>query len=215
RILQAAGRDETVADLLQYARDLEGLSRHTSVHAAGVVICEGPMINYVPVYTTEEGGLITQFEMKKAETVGLVKFDFLGLKTLTGMREAIRHIHRDKDPNFDIALIPMDDRSVYKDISAGNTVGVFQLESSGMRNLVMKLQPSCFEDVIALVALFRPGPLGSGMVASFIERTHGRESIDYPLPQLEEVLRETYGTILYEEQVMKIAVDLASYSLGE
>src|SRR5690606_38145062 len=128
---------------------------------------------------------------------------------------AVRIIHRTRDPAFDITMIPMDDRKVYNEISMGNSVGIFQLESSGMRTLNLKLKPSCFEDIIAVVALFRPGPLGSGMVDSFIERKHGREKIDYPHPLLEDILRETYGTILYQEQVMKIAQVLASYTLGE
>ena len=216
RIKEEADRDENVAELLRVALSLEGLARHTSVHAAGVVISDGPMTDYVPVHIAEEnGGLITQFEMKMAEKVGLVKFDFLGLKTLTVIQKAIKYIHAERDADFDIALIPMGDKKVYNYISAGHTAGLFQLESTGMRALVLKLKPSCFEDIIALVALFRPGPLGSGMVDDFIERKHGRQEINYPVPQLEEVLRETYGTILYQEQVMKIAGELASYTLGE
>lgn len=217
RISEEAGRDDTIADLLRYARELEGLSRHVSVHAAGIVISDGPMTDYVPVYLSgvEGEGQITQFEMKMAEKVGLVKFDFLGLKTLTVIQKAVELIRARHKPDFDIDLIPLDDRKVYQLITAGHTVGIFQLESSGMRNLVVKLKPSCFEDVIALVALFRPGPLGSGMVDDFIERKHGRAPIEYPLPQLEPILKETYGIILYQEQVMKIAGELASYSLGE
>lgn len=215
RILEEAGKDETIADLLRLAKELEGLSRHTSVHAAGIVISDGPMTNYVPVYKADTDALITQFEMKMAEKVGLVKFDFLGLKTLTVIKKAVDIIRASKAPDFDIDLIPLDDKKVYTYISAGYTCGIFQLESSGMRNLVVKLKPSCFEDVVALVALFRPGPLGSGMVDDFIERKHGRMAIEYPLPQLEPILAETYGIILYQEQVMKIAGELASYSLGE
>lgn len=216
RIMEEAGRDETIADLLRLAKELEGLSRHCSVHAAGIVISDGPMTNYVPVYKAADSDvLITQFEMKMAEKVGLVKFDFLGLKTLTVIKKAVDIIRASKDAAFDIDLIPLDDRKVYTYISGGHTVGIFQLESSGMRNLIVKLKPSCFEDVIALVALFRPGPLGSGMVDDFIERKHGRMAIEYPLPELEASLAETYGIILYQEQVMKIAVELASYSLGE
>jgi DNA polymerase-3 subunit alpha len=215
RINEEAARDETVALLLRLAKELEGLTRHSSVHAAGLVISDGPMTDYVPVYTTEDDSLVTMFDMKRVEQVGLVKFDFLGLKTLTVIQNAERLVHRTRNPDFDITLIPMDDRSVFNEISQGNSVGIFQLESSGMRNLNLKLKPSCFEDIIAVVALFRPGPLGSGMVDSFIERKHGREKIDYPHPLLEEILKETYGTILYQEQVMKIAQVLASYTLGE
>lgn len=215
RILEEANKDETIGDLLRLAKELEGLARHCSVHAAGIVISDGPMTNYVPVYKADTEGLITQFEMKMAETVGLVKFDFLGLKTLTVIKKAVDIIRAQRTPDFDIDLIPLDDRKVYNYISGGHSVGIFQLESSGMRNLIVKLKPSCFEDVIALVALFRPGPLGSGMVDDFIERKHGRMAIEYPLPQLESILKETYGIILYQEQVMKIAGELASYSLGE
>ncbi len=215
KITEEMAKDETIADLMRLAKQLEGLSRHCSVHAAGIVISDGPMTNFVPVYTVEGGGLVTQYEMKMAEKVGLVKFDFLGLKTLTVIQKAIDIIKTKKDPTFDIALIPMDDKKVYQYVSSGHTVGIFQLESSGMKNLVVKLKPSVFEDMIALVALFRPGPLGSGMVDDFIECKHGRKPIVYPVPQLEPILKETYGVILYQEQVMKVAGELASYSLGE
>ena len=216
RLKEEAARDDAVANLLRLALQLEGLARHTSVHAAGIVISDGPMTDFVPVYKVQDHpGLITQFEMKMAEKVGLVKFDFLGLKTLTVIQKAIEMIRVVKAPDFDIELIPLGDKKVYQFVSAGHTVGIFQLESSGMRNLVVKLKPSVFEDMIALVALFRPGPLGSGMVDDFIECKHGRKQIVYPVPQLEPILKETYGVILYQEQVMKVAGELASYSLGE
>lgn len=215
RIEQEAQRDDRVGELLKYALELEGLARQTGVHAAGIVISDGPMTDYVPVFKTEEAGLITQFEMKMAEKVGLVKFDFLGLKTLTVIDKAIKLIRSSGKADIDLALIPMDDKKVYQLISAGHSVGIFQLESPGMRKLIMDLQPSCFEDIIAVVALFRPGPLQSGMVADFIERKHGRAQIEYPLPQLEETLAETYGIMIYQEQVMKIAGMLSGYSLGE
>jgi DNA polymerase III subunit alpha len=215
RIGEMARNDDLVADLLMYAKQLEGLSRHTSVHAAGLVISDGLMTNYVPVYTAENSGLITMFDMKRVEQTGLVKFDFLGLKTLTVIQRAERMIQAQLDKEFDIRFIPIDDKKVFSEVSAGNAVGIFQLESSGMRNLNLKLQPSCFEDIIAVVALFRPGPLGSGMVETFIECKHGRQEIVYPHPLLEKTLEETYGTILYQEQVMKIAQILAKYSLGE
>jgi DNA polymerase-3 subunit alpha len=214
--LQAeAERDSVVADILRITSDLEGLNRQTGLHAAGVVMSDGPMTNYLPVMTNEDGALITQFEMKNAEKVGLVKFDFLGLKTLTVLQRAVELIHKYADPNFDINAIDLEDKSVYRNISTAHTIGVFQLEGEGMMQLVKKLQPSCFEDIIALVALFRPGPLGSGMVDDFVERKHGRQAISYPLPQLQEILKETYGVILYQEQVQKTAVALANYSPGE
>ncbi|MEY4631751.1 MAG: hypothetical protein RIQ81_1871 [Pseudomonadota bacterium] len=215
RLAEEAGRDDAVAALLDMVGALEGLSRHTSVHAAGIVMSDGPMIDYVPVYTTEVDGLITQYEMKMAEKVGLVKFDFLGLKTLTVIDRAVKLIRASKDPGFDIDRINLEDSLVYRMVSAAHTVGVFQLEGQGMQQLLLKLKPSTFEDIIAVVALFRPGPLGSGMVDDFIERKHGRQRIDYPLPQLEPILKETYGIILYQEQVQNVAARLASYSLGE
>ena len=216
RLREEAERDDNVAKLLHLAQQIEGLCRHTSVHAAGIVISDGPMDNYVPVYKVEgEEGQITQFEMKNAEKVGLVKFDFLGLKTLTVIDKAVKLIRQSLDPQFDIDLISMADKKVFEEVSKAHTVGIFQLESQGMQQLLLKLRPDCFEDVIAVVALFRPGPLGSGMVDDFIERKHGRQKIEYPVPQLEESLQETYGIILYQEQVMKIAGTLASYSLGE
>lgn len=215
RLAEEAGRDDAVAGLLEMVGALEGLSRHTSVHAAGIVMSDGPMVDYVPVYTTDVDGLITQYEMKMAEKVGLVKFDFLGLKTLTVIDRAVKLIRVSKKPEFNIDRIPLEDPAVYRMVSAAHTVGVFQLEGSGMQQLLVKVKPSTFEDIIAVVALFRPGPLGSGMVDDFIERKHGRQRIDYPLPQLESILKETYGIILYQEQVQNTAARLASYSLGE
>jgi DNA polymerase-3 subunit alpha len=208
-------KDDALKEVMDYAFKIEGLTSHTSVHAAGLVISDGPMTDYVPVYTTDGENLITQYEMKKAEKVGLVKFDFLGLKTLTVIRKAVALIHLGPNKNFRIDAIPLADKKVYSYISSGATCGLFQLESTGMTKLVMKLKPSCFEDVIALVALFRPGPLGSGMVDDFVERKHGRQEITYNHPDLQPILCDTYGTILYQEQVLKIAAVLAKYALGE
>ena len=215
RLLEEAGKDEMINEMIQLALKIEGLSRHTSVHAAGVVISNNGMENYVPVYKTEENHLITQYEMKNAEKVGLVKFDFLGLKTLSVVKKAVDFVHQYRDKDFHIETIALHDKAVYQEISTGNTVGIFQLESSGMQALVSKLKPSCFEDLIAVVALYRPGPLGSGMVDDFIDRKHGRQKITYLEEKLEPILKETYGIILYQEQVQKIAASLASYSLGE
>lgn len=215
RILEEAKKDENIQKMLDLALKIEGLSRHTSVHAAGVVIGEGGMQNLVPVYKSEDGSLITQYEMKNAEKVGLVKFDFLGLKTLTVIHRAVNLIRATKDPKFNIDTIDLERREVYEAVSQAHSVGIFQLESSGMQALLKKLKPSRFEDIIAVVALFRPGPLGSGMVDDFIERKHGRQEIKYEHPQLEGILEDTYGIILYQEQVQKIAAQLANYSLGE
>jgi DNA polymerase-3 subunit alpha len=215
RLAEEAEKDPTIKEILEITAQIEGLNRQTGTHAAGVVMSDGPMTDYLPVFTTDEGDLITQYEMKNAEKVGLVKFDFLGLKTLTVIEYAVELIKRSVDPTFDITLINLEDPDVYKDISEANTTAVFQLEGDGMKQLVAKLKPSRFEDIIALVALFRPGPLGSGMVDDFVERKHGRQDIVYPLPQLEEILKETYGVILYQEQVQKTAVILANYTPGE
>ncbi len=215
KIEEEASRDVMIQKMLDVAHDIEGLNRQTGVHAAGIVISAGPLTDYVPVYTTPEDGLITQFEMKNAEKVGLVKFDFLGLKTLTVIHKAVQQIKLTFNPKFEILDIPLTDKKVFAMISAAHTVGVFQLEGGGMQQLLLKLKPSSFEDIIAVVALFRPGPLGSGMVDDFIDRKHGRKQIVYDLPQMEPVLRETYGVILYQEQVQKIAVVLANYSPGE
>ncbi len=215
KITEEAKKDENIQKMIDLALKIEGLSRHTSVHAAGVVIADGGMQNLVPVYKSEDGSLITQYEMKNAEKVGLVKFDFLGLKTLTVIERAVQLIKASKNPNFDIAKIDLEKKEVYEVISQAHSVGIFQLESSGMQNLLKKLKPSRFEDIIAVVALFRPGPLGSGMVDDFIERKHGRQAIEYLHPNLESILNDTYGIILYQEQVQKIAATLANYSLGE
>ncbi|MBC7661402.1 MAG: DNA polymerase III subunit alpha [Chitinophagaceae bacterium] len=215
RILEEAKKDDNIRKLLDLALKIEGMSRHTSVHAAGVVIAEGGMHNLVPTYKDESGQLITQYEMKNAEKVGLVKFDFLGLKTLTVIDKAVKLIRASKDPKFDITTIDLERKEVYEVLQAAQSVGIFQLEGSGMQSLLKKLKPSRFEDIIAVVALFRPGPLGSGMVDDFIERKHGRQDIVYEHPSLADILSDTYGIILYQEQVQKIAATLANYSLGE
>ena len=208
-------KDDILRRCVEEALKLEGLTSNLSTHAAGIVISDGPMTNFVPVYTTDGVNQITQYEMKKAEKVGLVKFDFLGLKTLTVIQKATEIIRKQIDSTFNIAHIPLQEKRVYQTISSGSTTGIFQCESSGMTKLILKLQPSCFEDIIALVALFRPGPLGSGMVEDFVERKHGRQAITYMHPDLEPILKDTYGMILYQEQVQSIAATLAKYSLGE
>lgn len=215
RLAEEAEKDGTIKEILNITAQIEGLNRQTGTHAAGIVMSDGPMTEYLPVFTTDEGGLITQYEMKNAEKVGLVKFDFLGLKTLTVIEYALKLIKKHVDENFDISAINLEESDVYKNIAEGHTTAVFQLEGDGMKQLVTKLKPNRFEDIIALVALFRPGPLGSGMVDDFVERKHGRQEIIYPLPQLKDILKETYGVILYQEQVQKTAVTLANYTPGE
>ncbi len=215
RLQEAMNKDEELQTCMDSAMQLEGLVSHTSVHAAGIVISATDMTDYLPIYTTDGKTLITQYEMKPTEKVGLVKFDFLGLKTLTVIHKAVQLVRQGPDTDFDIRTIPLQQEAVFQLLSAGHTCGIFQCEGGGITQLILKLKPSTFEDIIALVALFRPGPLGSGMVDDFVERKHGRQAITYLHPLLEPILRDTYGMILYQEQVQKIAAVLASYSLGE
>lgn len=209
-------KDSNIDDLLSLALFLEGLPRHASVHAAGVVISdERPLVDHLPLMKGQEEEIVTQWDMKVVEKNGLVKLDFLGLKTLTLLQRAVELIHQSTGKKIDVLYMDLNDPKVFELLSRGETQGIFQLESSGMRDLVVKLRPSSFEDIVALVALYRPGPLGSGMVDDFINRKHGRTAIVYDLPQLESILKDTYGVILYQEQVMQIASALASYSMGE
>jgi DNA polymerase-3 subunit alpha len=208
-------KDERVRNLIAIARSLEGLTRHASTHAAGVVISNKPLKEYLPLYRGQNGEVITQYSMKDVEKIGLIKFDFLGLKTLTVIRKAVEMAQRQKNPALNLESIDLSDSKTYQVLGSGATNGVFQLESAGMKELLVKLKPEVFEDVIALVALYRPGPLGSGMVDDFIKRKHGVEPVEYVLPELKEVLGETYGVIVYQEQVMKIATLLADFNLGD
>ncbi|MGE4234306.1 MAG: DNA polymerase III subunit alpha [Bacteriovoracia bacterium] len=213
RLQEACDRDPKVAKLFDVARSLEGLSRHASVHAAGVVITNRPLVEYCPLYVGKEGESVIQYDKDFAEKIGLVKFDFLGLKTLTVIANAVRFIQ--ERTKFSIDQIKDGDEKVYALISKGQTDGVFQLESSGMKDLCQRVQPNNIEDLTAINALYRPGPLNSGMVDDYINRKHGRTPVVYELPQLEEILKETYGVIVYQEQVMRVARVLANYSLGE
>ncbi len=202
-------------ELIEIAMRLEGLCRHASTHAAGVVISPSPLTDYTPLYKSpSEDTIITQFDMKSVEAIGLLKFDFLGLKTLTVIEETQRYL-REEGKELDFQHIPLDDKKTYELLSSGHTTGVFQLESSGMREILVKMQPNRFEDLIALVALYRPGPLGSGMVDVFIKRKKGLEKVEYELPHLKEILDETYGVILYQEQVMRIANRVAGFSMAQ
>jgi DNA polymerase III subunit alpha len=212
--------DREVSELMDLALALEGLPRSCGTHAAGVVMANGPLTDMVPLYLDPRSPMpVTQFNMVDVERAGLVKFDFLGLKTLTVIHEALRLLNGPRsdagEEAVDIDAIPLKDEPTFKLLQDGHSKGVFQLESSGMREILKKLAPDTFEDIVALVALYRPGPLGSGMVDDFINRKHKRVAVEYPLPQLEPILKETYGVILYQEQVMKIAQVLAGYSLGE
>jgi DNA polymerase-3 subunit alpha len=213
---EMSAADPQVRELLDTALCLEGLTRHASTHAAAVVVAPEPLEEFLPVYKDQKTGSInTQYSMKYVELVGLVKFDFLGLKNLTVIENAVKLVREGKGTHFEITTLRDDDQASYDLISAGNTTGIFQLESSGIKEMLVKLKPSCFEDVIAAVALYRPGPLESGMVKDFIECKHGRQKVVYELPQLEPILKDTYGVIVYQEQVMQIARLLAGYSMGQ
>ena len=201
--------------LLSISRSLEGLARHASTHACGVVISDRPLTEYLPLYKGSKGEIMAQFTMDKVEQLGLIKFDFLGLKTLTVLKEALRLIKASTGLKIDLDRISLEDKGAYRLCAEGKTTGVFQLESSGMKELLRKLNPEIFEDIIALVALYRPGPLGSNMVDDFINGKHGKIKVSYFLPQLKPILKETYGVILYQEQVMKIAQILAKYTMAE
>ena len=203
-------------ELLDLAAALEGLNRNAGMHAAGIVIAEKPLWEYVPCFRGQNDEIVTQFAMKEVEKAGLVKFDFLGLKTLTVIQTAVKLVNQQRPPGdeFDIDLILKTDADVFKMISRADTTGVFQLESSGFREMLKKLKPDCLEDIIAAVALYRPGPLEGGMVDDFIDRKHGRKKVEYPHPLLNEVLADTYGVIVYQEQVMQIAQVMGGYSLG-
>ncbi|MFZ5901418.1 DNA polymerase III subunit alpha [Desulforudis sp. 1088] len=207
--------DEQVAKLIDVARALEGMPRHASIHAAGVVIAKETLTNYLPLYRTSDGVIATQFAKETVEKLGLLKMDLLGLRTLTVIGEAVNLIRETRGTTLDMDALPLDDPATYDLLGRGETIGVFQLESSGMRAILRDLRPEAFEDVIALVALYRPGPLGSGMVDDFIQRKHGVKEVIYLHPLLQPILKDTYGVILYQEQVMRIASDMAGFTLGE
>jgi DNA polymerase-3 subunit alpha len=213
RLKELMESDPTVARLMEIAKALEGLSRHASVHAGGVVISdERPLCEHVPVYVDKKGMLISQYDMKRLERVGLIKFDMLGLKTLTVIQKTLENL-KSQGIELDIADIPLGDRLTYQLIGDGDTSSVFQLESSGMKSMLRQLRPEKFEDIIAAVALYRPGPMD--LIPSYVERRHGRQAIDYPHPLLQSILEETYGIIVYQEQVMQIAQVMGGYSLGK
>ena len=207
--------DPQITRLLDTSMRLEGLSRHASIHAAGLVVSDKPMIDYLPVYRGKrEEDVVTQFDMKMVEKVGLVKFDFLGLRNMTVIDDALKNISGQGKEAPDLDALPLDDEPTYRLYCNGDTDGIFQVESSGMRAYLRQLKPSVFEDIIAMLALYRPGPLKSGMVAEFIQRKHGKVKVTYPLDSLKSCLKDTYGVIVYQEQVMQIAQIVAGYTLG-
>jgi len=203
------------AHLIDVARRIEGLCRHASVHAAGVVISNLPLTHYSPLQKMNGNEVVTQFDMDTLQELGLLKMDFLGLRTLTVMEKAVRIIRESRNQEIRVEEIPIHDTATYDLLSRGETIGVFQLESSGMKELLKRIRPEKIEDLTALLALYRPGPLGSGMIEDFIRRKHRQISISYPHPKMEKALQETYGVILYQEQVMKIASELAGFSMGQ
>lgn len=207
--------DPDVKRLVDTALHVEGLKNATGMHAAGVIISYKPLDEIVPVQHGKDGVVVTQYHREILEKMKLLKMDFLGLRNLTMISKTVKLIKKCQGIDLDINHIPLDDKPTYDMLIRGETVGVFQLESQGMTNLVKKLQPDVFEDLGALVALFRPGPLGSGMVDVFVDRKHGRQEITYPHPRLEKVLKDTYGTMVYQEQIMQIFQEMADYSLGQ
>jgi DNA polymerase-3 subunit alpha len=216
RLKELVEHNENVKNLFDIAYRLEGLTRHASKHAAGIVISPEPIDEVLPVYIppkTDE--LVTQYDMTELEYLGFLKIDFLGLKNLTLIKRTLALIERNHGIKLDINALPIDDEKSFQLLCAGKTTGVFQLESEGLKDVLRKLQPEKFEDIIAVNALYRPGPLGSGMVDDFIERRHGRQEIKYLFPEIKPILEETYGVIVYQEQVMKIASTVAGYTLGQ
>ena len=208
-------QDPQVAELLTVAKRLEGITRHASVHAAGVVIAPKPVTEYAPIYKSQKDEITTQWAMKEIERIGLLKMDFLGLSTLTLLHDAVAHIQDTTGETIALEALPLDDVKTYQLFSEGRTLGIFQFESSGMRDTLRKAKPEQFEDLIALNALYRPGPLRGGVIDDFIARKHGRVEIRYEVPALEPILKSTYGVIAFQEQVMQIASDLAGFSLGD
>jgi DNA polymerase-3 subunit alpha len=211
----AINSDERLKDLMAVALRLEGLSRHASTHAAGVVISPRPLTDVIPVYKTNRDEITTQYDMNALERIGLLKMDFLGLTTLTVLHDAVRMVEQNRGVKVDIENLVLDDADTYKLFARGETTAIFQFESHGMRDILRRYQPTRIEDLTALNALYRPGPIQGGMIDDFINRKQGKTKVSFELPQLKDILEETYGVILYQEQVMQIANRLASFSLGE
>ncbi len=205
----------TVHTLINHCLKLEGLSRQAGTHAAGVVICSAPVDDFVPIQLTQENFIQTQYEKDQVEKLGLLKMDLLGLRNLTVIQDTVDMIKENRNIDLDVRKIPYKDKATSEMLCQGDTIGVFQSESSGYTNLLMQLAPDAFQDLIPMVALYRPGPLGSGMAEDFIKRKHGKIPVEYPHPMLEPVLKETYGVILYQEQVMRIASVMGGFSLGQ
>ncbi len=215
RLEELRTQNPQLKELFDISFVLEGLARHASTHAAGIVISDKPIVEYVPLYKDQNGETVTQYSMKYVEKIGLIKFDFLGLRNLTVIDDTVKMIKKNHNIDLDVLNLPLDDPKTYELLCRGDTTGVFQLESSGMRDILVRLRPEKFSDLVALVALYRPGPIESGMVDQYIRAKHGEIPIKYELEELKPILDETYGVILYQEQVMQIASRLANFSLGE
>ncbi|HEV8384456.1 MAG TPA: DNA polymerase III subunit alpha, partial [Candidatus Acidoferrales bacterium] len=215
QLRSAMEKDERVKDLIDVAKRLEGFARHASTHAAGVVISPQPLTDIVPLYRTNREEITTQYDMNALERIGLLKMDFLGLTTLTVLHDTVKLVEQNRGQKLDLDGLPLDDEKTYQLFGRGETSGIFQFESHGMRDILRRYQPSRLEDLTALNALYRPGPIQGGMIDDFIARKNGKKRVTYELPELKELLEETYGVILYQEQVMQIANRLAGFSLGE
>ncbi len=213
--LEAARKDEKVKELIEVALRLEGLARHASTHAAGVVISPQPLTEIVPLYKSSKDEITTQYDMNALGRIGLLKMDFLGLTTLTILEDAVYMIKQNRGVDFDLTTLPLDDAETYALFARGDTSGIFQFESHGMRDILKRYQPTRIEDLTALNALYRPGPIQGGMIDEFLARKHGKKKVAYDLPELEEILSETWGVIVFQEQVMKIANRIAGFTLGE
>ena len=215
QLREACEKDPRIQRLLDTARRLEGLTRHASTHAAGVVIAPRPITEFAPLYQAAEGEITTQYAKDEIERIGLLKMDFLGLKTLTLIEEILDRIEREDGSRPDLGRVPLDDLETYRLFSEARTSGVFQFESAGMKDILFRLKPKRFEDLIALNALYRPGPIKGGLPDDYIKRHHGKVKVSYPHPLLEPILKDTHGVMVYQEQVMQIASSMAGYSLGE
>jgi len=215
QLVEAMGADPRVKQLVDTAQRLEGVSRHASTHAAGVVIAPEPLTEFLPLYRGSKGEITTQFDMRNCEDIGLLKMDFLGLRTLTLIDNCMKRIERDLGVRIDLDTLPVDDKKTYELFSRGDTFGVFQFESEGMRDILKRFKPEKLSDLTALNALYRPGPIRSGMIDDFIDRKWGKVAVRYELPLLKPILEDTLGVIVYQEQVMQIASALAGFTLGE
>jgi DNA polymerase-3 subunit alpha len=213
RLREMMDMDPKVNTLMELAQNIEGLVRHAGIHAAGVIIADGNIVDHAPLYRGAEGENVVQYDMKHAEKIGLIKFDFLGLTTLTHIQEALQLVEKNRGRKYTVQDISLSDKGIYSIMCQGDTAGIFQFEGEGITDLIRKAKPSCFEDIVAINALYRPGPMD--MIPDYLARKSGEKKVEYLFPQLEEVLKETYGVIVYQEQVQLVAARIANYSLGE